>query len=55
MPVTCHSLHWLADRGFAEAVARYLEAETRAVDEEIEVMTAFGPFRKTEATVDTQD
>ena len=55
MPVTCHSLHWLADRGFAEAVARYLDAERRAVDEEIEVMTAYGPFRKTDANLDTQD
>ncbi|QIE46653.1 N-acetyltransferase [Pseudohalocynthiibacter aestuariivivens] len=47
MPVTTHSLHWLADTGFAEAVARYLEAEKDAVDQEIDILTAYGPFRKT--------
>jgi len=52
LPVACHSLHWMADAGFARAVARYLEAETSAVDEEIEVLTSYGPFRKTDATVD---
>ncbi len=46
MPVTTHSLHWIRDPGFSDAVARYLEAERAAVDEEIEVLTAYGPFRK---------
>jgi uncharacterized protein len=46
LPVPCHSLHWIADSGFREAIARYLEAERAAVDEEIEVLTAFGPFRR---------
>jgi uncharacterized protein len=46
LPVPCHSLHWIADAGFRDAVSRYLEAERRAVDEEIEVLTAYGPFRK---------
>ncbi|MEQ9694533.1 GNAT family N-acetyltransferase [Shimia sp. SDUM112013] len=46
LPVTTHSLHWLRDPGFADAVANYLEAERNAVAEEIEVMTAWGPFRK---------
>jgi predicted N-acyltransferase len=41
-----HSLHWIADPGFREAVSRYLAAERRAVDEEIEVLTAYGPFRR---------
>jgi len=36
------------DPNFREAVARYLSAERRAVGEEIEVLTAFGPFRKGE-------
>jgi predicted N-acyltransferase len=48
LPVTTHSLHWVRDAGFAEAIARYLEAEREAVDQEIEVMTAWGPFRKAE-------
>ncbi|WP_421906360.1 GNAT family N-acetyltransferase [Mameliella sp.] len=46
LPRQCHSLHWIADQGFADAVGRYLDAERRAVDEDIEVLTAFGPFRK---------
>ncbi len=46
MPVETHSLHWVADSGFAEAIRRYLDAEREAVDEEIEVLTSYGPFRK---------
>ncbi len=45
LPVTTHSLHWIADAGFSDAVANYLEAERDAVAEEIEVLTAYGPFR----------
>jgi predicted N-acyltransferase len=48
LPTPVHSLHWLTDPAFAKAVARYLDQERRAVDEEIEVLTAYGPFRKTE-------
>jgi len=47
LPRPTHSLHWLRDRGFRDAVARYLEAERAAVDEEIEILTGYGPFRKT--------
>jgi uncharacterized protein len=47
LPVETHSLHWFANDAFARAVGRYLEEEARAVDEQIEVLTAFGPFRKT--------
>jgi uncharacterized protein len=46
LPVPVHSLHWLADPGFSKAVARYLEAERAAMTEEIEVLTAYGPFRR---------
>ncbi|WP_224824058.1 GNAT family N-acetyltransferase [Cognatishimia sp. MH4019] len=46
MPVTTHSLHWFGDPGFSDAIARYLEAEKNAVDEEIEIMTDYGPFKK---------
>lgn len=46
LPVQTHSLHWIADPGFADAVARYLEAEAEAVGEEIELLTDYGPFRK---------
>ncbi|MFN4172536.1 MAG: GNAT family N-acetyltransferase [Pseudorhodobacter sp.] len=46
LPTQIHSLHWLAEPSFSEAVSRYLEAERRAVDAEIEVMTSYGPFRR---------
>ncbi len=46
LPVETHSLHWIADPGFKRAVAQYLKAERRAVDQEIEVLTAYGPFRR---------
>ena len=48
LPVRTHSLHWIADPGFADAVARYLEAERAAVGEEIGILTEYGPFRKSE-------
>ena len=46
LPVATHSLHWIADPGFRAAVAQYLEAEAEAVEEEVEVLTALGPFRR---------
>jgi predicted N-acyltransferase len=46
LPVETHSLHWIADPGLERAIAQYLDAERRAVDEEIEVLTAYGPFRR---------
>ncbi|MCL3881349.1 GNAT family N-acetyltransferase [Marivita sp. GX14005] len=46
LPAMTHSLHWIADPGFAEAVARFVAAEAKAVDEDIEVLTGYGPFRK---------
>ncbi|MDR9394843.1 MAG: GNAT family N-acetyltransferase [Roseovarius sp.] len=46
LPTETHSLHWMAEPGFAEAVARYLDAERAAVAEDIEVLTGYGPFRK---------
>ena len=46
LPVECHSLHWIGDPGFRDAIEQYLRAERAAIDEEIEVMTSYGPFRK---------
>ncbi len=46
LPKRTHSLHWIADPGFADAVKKYLDAEGRAVGEEIEILTDYGPFRK---------
>ncbi|WP_458791544.1 GNAT family N-acetyltransferase [Yoonia sp. MH D7] len=46
LPHETHSLHWFGDAGFRDAVGRYLAAERDAVDHEIEVLTSYGPFRK---------
>ncbi|MFZ5708801.1 MAG: GNAT family N-acetyltransferase [Pseudomonadota bacterium] len=55
LPVEVHSLHWIADPGFRDAVARYLRAERAAVGEEIEVMTAHGPFRRGPMNEEAED
>jgi uncharacterized protein len=49
LPSPVHSLHWIADPGFRTAISRYLTEERRAVDEEIEVLTAYGPFRRVQS------
>ncbi len=46
MPVSTHSLHWIAEPGFRKAVAEYLNAERSAVEDDIEILTSYGPFRK---------
>lgn len=52
LPNTTHSLHWAADPGFSRAIADYLDAERAAVDEEIEILTSYGPFKSTEKDTD---
>ena len=47
LPVTTHSLHWVADEGFRRAIGEFLVAERNAVDHENEILTSYGPFRKT--------
>jgi uncharacterized protein len=49
LPVETHSLHWIAEPSFRTAVDRYLQAERRAVGQEIEVLTTYGPFRRGDA------
>ena len=46
LPVTTHSLHWIADPGFRRAVAEYLEHERREVEQEIGYLGELSPFRK---------
>jgi len=46
LPVPTYSLHWIADPGFAQAIEDYLQRERAAVDDEIEILTAYGPFKK---------
>ena len=46
LPITNHSLHWFRDPGFAKAVDQYLVAEKAAVEQDIEILTSYGPFKK---------
>lgn len=48
LPRPTWSLHWVNDPGFADAIGTYLKAERDAVDEEINVLTEYGPFRRAE-------
>ena len=52
LPKPTYSLHWVADPGFREAIAQYLEAEKNAIDDEIEILTNYGPFRKVKGEID---
>ena len=45
-PVATHSAHWIADEGFRNAIARYLDAEREQTGMEIEALKGFTPFRK---------
>lgn len=49
MPVETHSLHWIRDPGFREAIDSFLVQERLAVNKDIEVLTSWGPFRKSKA------
>ncbi len=53
LPVTTHSLHWIRNDSFRVAIEDYLQQERAAVDEEIEILTAYGPFRK--ANIEEQE
>ena len=48
LPTPVYSLHWIADPGLRDAIDRYLQQERAAVEEEIEILTDYGPFRKTD-------
>ncbi|MFP1643801.1 GNAT family N-acetyltransferase [Pontitalea aquivivens] len=45
LPGPIHSAHWIAHPGLRAAIADYLRAERAAVTEDIEILTAYGPFR----------
>lgn len=53
LPHETHSLHWIADSRFRQAVDDFIFQEKRMVDEEIEILTSYGPFKQT--TVEEQD
>ena len=45
LPVTTHSVHWIAHDGFRDAVARFLDAEKRGVEAEKNHITMTSPFK----------
>jgi predicted N-acyltransferase len=46
MPVATYSAHWIADRAFARAVARFLDEERREMEEARCELAAGAPYRK---------
>ncbi|MTH65305.1 GNAT family N-acetyltransferase [Paracoccus shanxieyensis] len=46
LPSQTHSLHWVRDQGFHNAIADYLTRERQAVSEEMAILTEMGPFRR---------
>ena len=48
LPQATWSLHWMRDEGFMRAVEDYLVQERAAVDEEIDILTDYGPFKRVE-------
>lgn len=46
VPKTTRSAHFIMHPGLRDAVARFLEQERTAVEEEQELLSAFAPFRK---------
>ena len=49
LPVPTYSAHWIAEPHFRTAIARYLDAERRAVEAGIEELASFAPFRRDRA------
>lgn len=46
LPRPTYSCHWIAERGFAKAVERFLVEERAAVSADIEAQIEMGPFRR---------
>jgi len=55
LPAPCHSLHWTGNDSFARAIDQYLAAERAEISEEMEILTAYGPFRRSDGPRDEQD
>ena len=45
-PVLVYSVHYIPDTGFRRAVANYLERERHHVEEEREILSRYGPYRR---------
>lgn len=54
LPVPIHSAHWMADPGFQQAVARYLEEERAYMAGMIEALDQHSPFRQVQAEPETE-
>ena len=48
LPVPTYSAHWVANESLRDAVAHYLDHETREIDREIAVLERHGPFRQSD-------
>jgi uncharacterized protein len=48
LPVKTHSLHYLAHKGLARAVAEYLEHERASIDQDQQLLAAHSPFKHAE-------
>ena len=46
LPTPVHSLHWFSDARFTGAVEDYLHRESQAVDDEMQFLGRFTPFRR---------
>ncbi len=47
-PVVTHSLHWIAEPAFEEAIARFLEQESRYIDQHVEQAREALPYKATD-------
>ena len=47
MPVRTGSAHWLAHPSFADAVQRFLERESKGIEDYVEHLEQRSPFRRT--------
>ena len=54
-PQLTRSAHWIANAGLRGAVARYLDGEREAVEDGMDHLAAFSPFRKSAATTTEPD
>jgi hypothetical protein len=52
LPVATYSLHWIADSGFHDAVARFLREERAHMAEQREMLAEYAPYRKTVSAAD---
>ncbi len=55
LPQQTYSIHWIAHPGFRKAVSDFLQDERKMVDEEIDILTSYGPFRRDANPQEEQD